>query len=187
MGEKYPLEQSAEFFNDLEQKKDITFKAFSCIQETINFALKDKSYDQLLNLIPYMESGQGHYAFRYIGEARRIFRILNIIALEKKYNKKLFCSDCPSLDALMEKYVLVLFALRRILFQLSETSVEEAFIFLFNQALTPFSIYILTRDELIVPTDQLYKCIFDLYQEAWTNDDIDLFQTLINSNTNKNE
>ena len=185
MNDKYLLEQATEFFYTLSHKKESTFNAFSYVQETINSALKNNDYDQLSSLISYMESGPGYSAFSYIGEARRIFRVLSIIDLEKRHNQILFSHNCNSLDTLMEKYVLVLFALRRIIFHLSDSSVEDAMYYLYNQNLTPFSIYVITKEELIVPNKNLYKIIADLYQELWTDEDKDLYFSLINYNTNK--
>lgn len=181
MSNKYSLKETNDFFINFSKRKECTYDSFSYIQNIANQALSGKDYDKLLSLIPYMESGDGYYAFRYIGEARRIFRILSILSLEQKFNKTLFCLDCTSLDSLMEKYVLVLFALRRLSFQLSEDSVEDALFFLRTKALTPFSVYLLTKDELIAPTPALYELILNLYEDLWTNEDITQYLSLVNS------
>lgn len=184
MNKENSLKEINDFFIELSTRKEITYNAFSHIQEQANNALQRKDYDQLLSLITYMEISDGHYALQYIGEARRIFRILNIISLEKKFGKTLFCYDCDSLNALMEKYVLVLFALRRIIFHLSDESVDNALTFLYHKNLTPFAIYIFTKDELIIPTPELYETILTMYEDSWTKEDIEQYLALVNSVTN---
>ena len=175
---KFSEKETNDFFIEFNKRKDTTYQAYELIQKKADFALSQQDYDTLLALIPYMESGEGYYAFRYIGEARRIYRILSIISMEKKFQKSMFCSDCSSLHDLMDKYVMVLFALRRITFNLSVESVDEALYFLQNKNLSPFVVYILTRDELIVPNSNLYETILYLYHDIWSEDDTQQFIAL---------
>lgn len=186
MSTHHTLERTTnEFFTKFTKCKDTTLLAYEYIRNTANDALNRKDHHALLELISYMESGEGYYAFRYIGEARRIFRILNIISLENKFQKVPFCHDCASLETLMDKYVMVLFALRRLIFQLSDSSIDEALFFLHNKRISPFAIYVLTKDELIIPNTNLYKTILRLYKDIWSDDDVQQFIALINSSNNK--
>lgn len=177
-------EETAEFFKHLSQYKDKAQDSYKYIIAYINHALSNSDYEELTNLIPYMTSEDGYYAFRYIGEARRIFRILSIISLEHSYNKPLFCSSCSSYEQLMEKYLLTLFALRRITMNLSPESVDEAIYYLQNQALTPISLYFILKDELILSNDSMYETIVCIFEDLWTPQDIQQFLMLVASMNN---
>lgn len=178
---KFSKEETNEFFIEFNKRKNTTYQAYEYIQRTADCALSQQDYNLLLSLIPYMESGEGYYAFRYIGEVRRIYRILSIISMEKKFQKELFCYDCSSLHNLMDKYVMVLFALRRLTFNLSDESVDEALFFLQSKKLSPFVIYILTKDELIIPNKDLYETILYLYDGIWSEGDKQQFLALTTS------
>lgn len=146
-------------------------------------ALQQNNYDLLLSQISYMETGNGYLAFQYIGEARQLFRILNIIALEQKYHTCSFPYKMQSKQELIEKYKLSLFALRRILFALSPDSMADAESYLKQAQLSPFAIYILAKDELIIPNNLLFKKIQALYHLQWNQTEMQLFQQLINTFT----
>ena len=94
-------EEAEKYFRQLDQDKEITQKAWQTIVNTTDNALKDENTSQLLSLIPYIENGDGHFAYQYIGQTHRLLRILHIIELENKYNEKLFLSNCSSYELLM--------------------------------------------------------------------------------------
>lgn len=173
------LNQEAEnYFRELEQDKEITQKAWQTIVNTTDSALKNENTNQLLSLIPYIENGDGHFAYQYIGQTHRLLRILHIIELESKYHKKPFSSNCSNYELLMEKYMLSLFALRRLLFRLSEESVNDAVSFLKANLLSPFAVYIILQDDLIIPDSALYQSVAAAYDTIWSIHDTQLFFSL---------
>lgn len=171
-------EEAENYFRQLIQDKEITQKAWQTIVNTTDSALKNENANQLLSLIPYIENGDGHFAYQYIGQIHRLLRILHIIELENKYHKKPFSSNCSNYELLMEKYILSLFALRRLLFQLSEESVNDAVSFLKVNLLSPFAIYIILQDDLIIPNAALYQLIAATYDNIWSTNDTRLFFSL---------
>ena len=107
--------------------------------------------------------------------------MLHIIELEQKYQKKLFSSGCTCKNSLWEKYMLSLFAFRRLLFQLSHDSMEEAAFYLQQAELSVFAVYVILKDDLIVPDDSLYEQIIHICSNHWDSGDIRLLLTLVQS------
>lgn len=171
-------EEAENYFRQLAQDRAITQKAWQTIIDSTDKALKAEDTRQLLSLIPYIEKGEGQFAYQYIGETHRLLRVLHIIELESKYQRALFSYSCASYEALMEKYMLSLFALRRLLFQLSETSVNDAVSFLQAKILSPFAVYIILQDDLIIPDAALYQTIAAIYDDIWSVNDTQLFFSL---------
>lgn len=173
------LTQSADaFFKELENSKPAIQASLSYITEVVNTALAHQDSDALLALIPYIEQGDGATAYSYIGEVRRILHILHIIQLELTYQKTPFFVGCAGKDSLMEKYMLSLFALRRLAFQLAEDSVKEAQSYLSTSRLSVFAIYIILQEDLICPTQALYDSILSLCSAYWNAADKELFLSL---------
>lgn len=182
MKENSNFHQEAEkFFLQLDMDKHATESAYEYIVKTINEALSISNMDLLLSLIPYIENGEGKLPYKYIGETARLLRILHIIQLECHYKKNLFSTDCPNKEHLMEKYMLSLFALRRLLFHLSSESSDDAASFLYQSRLSVFAVYIIIKDDLILPTRTLYEDILKIYSDVWNENDISLFCSMIQS------
>lgn len=167
------------YFRQLEQDHDATQRAYRHILTTFNTALPGRDYAALYDMIPYIESGEGHLAFQYIGKTRRFLRMLNIIALEGKYRKRMFCDNCDSADALWEKYMLTLFSFRRLLFQLSDESVSEAIAYLQEHPVSHFATYIIVQDELMIPDQALYETLALIHAQEWNQADIQQFFALV--------
>lgn len=173
------LRQEAEdYFRQMELDLDATQNAYQHILDTIDTALADKNYAALRELIPYIEEGEGHLAFQYIGKTHRYLRMLNIIALENKYQKTLFCNGCDNAEALWEKYMLTLFAFRRLRFQLSEESVKQAVVYLQSQPISHFAAYMMVQDELLIPDQAFYETLAFIYAQEWSQTDIQQFFAL---------
>jgi len=172
-------EKTAEdYFRQMEREQEITRKSYRHIVTAMDAALAAGDYDALWALIPYIESGDGRLAFRYIGKTHRFLRILNILMLENKYQKILFCQGCSSSDALWEKYMLTLFAFRRLLFRLSESSFAEAVSYLQSCPISHFAAYMMVQDELIIPDQAFYETLASIYDQEWSAEDIRQFFAL---------
>lgn len=171
--------EADKYFQELAKKKEALQKVWDFITQTVNEALPCQNNNLLLSLIPYIETGDGNLAFEHIGESRRLLRILHIIELERKFQKPSFSIPCNTLNELMEKYLLTLFALRRLLFHPSESAVSDAIFFLSQNKLSVFAIYIITQQDLIIPDSSLYDKIQELYVKDWTSADQELFTSLI--------
>ena len=173
------LERAAEdYFRQMEQDQEITQKSYRHILDTLDTALAAGDYDALWALIPYIESGDGHMAFQYIGKTHRFLRILNVLILENKYQKTLFCQGCSSADVLWEKYMLTLFAFRRLLFRLSKESFDEAVSYLQSCPVSHFAAYMMVQDELIIPDQAFYETLASVYAQEWNTADIQQFFAL---------
>ncbi len=153
-------------------------QSYRHILTTMDTALSTGEYDNLWALIPYIESGDGHPAYQYIGKTHRFLRILNIIMLENKYRKILFCQGCYSADALWEKYMLTLFAFRRLLFRLSEESFHEAVAYLQSHPISHFAAYMMVQDELIIPDQAFYLTLASVYEREWSPTDMQQYYAL---------
>lgn len=171
--------EAEEYFQNLADNKEALNTCYQYICDTLDQSLANQDYTALLSLIPYIETGVGHLAFEHIGETRRILRILNIIALEHKYLDYTFASDCSNMDELMEKYYLTLFAFRRLLFQLSDFSIDEAIQYLQNTALSHFAAYVIASEELIIPTPAFYENLINIYASHWSQSSMQQFLMLI--------
>ena len=180
---KEALLEAETFFEKYAQEYPRALSTYEKISALVNTALQQNDYSLLLSQIPCMETGNGYLTFQYIGEARQLFRILNIIALEQKYHTYSFTYKINNKQELIEKYRLSLFALRRILFDLSPGSTADAEYYLRQVHLSPFAIYILAKDELIIPNDLLFQKIQILYRPLWNHTEMQLFQQLINTFT----
>ena len=174
------LQQEAEdYFQQMELDFNATQTAYQHILATIDAALAKEDYSSLYGLISYIEEGEGHLAFQYIGKTHRLLRILNIIALEDKYQKILFCGDCSSAESLWEKYMLTLFAFRRLLFRLSEESVSEAITYLQGHPVSHFAAYMMVQDELLIPDQAFYETLALIYAQEWNQTDMQQFLALV--------
>lgn len=167
MSTPYINNEAEEYFQTLEENKEALEVCYRHICDTINRALAIQDYELLFSLISYIESGAGHLAFEHIGEARIILRVLNIIALEHKYLGNTFASNCACLEELMDKYRLTLFAFRRVLFRLSDSSIDEAVEYLQGNVISHFAVYMITKEELLVETSVFYEALMIIYAPYW--------------------
>lgn len=178
--------ESEQYFQQLDRDKETTQAASLHIDTILDEALgfHERGYQDitlLLSLIPYIESGDGEMAYKYLGETHRILRILHIIEMEYKYHMPLFCSHCEGKASLIEKYMLTLFALRRLLFHLSDASVEDAICCLQQNPISVFAVYVMTQDDLILPDRALYEKIVEIYSDYWNESERQLFVSLVGS------
>lgn len=171
--------EAEQYFEQLRRDKEATRAASLFISDRLREALGREDIPLLLSLIPYIETGAGELPYKYIGETHRLLRILHIVELEQKYHMKLFCAGCADQDSLMEKYLLSLFSLRRLLFELSEDSAREAALFLQQNRLSVFAVYIITQDDLILPDGPFYRKIMELHADCWSREETGLFASLI--------
>lgn len=163
-------------FLRLKQDKEAAQNSYQYICTSIDHALSTKDYaGTVFHLIEYIENGAGHLTLKYFGKTYRYLRMLHILALEIKYKKRLFCEDCGSLKELWDKYMLTLFSMRRILFRLSERSVDEAAQYLQAHPISPFAAYLMTQDELLIPSRSFYQTLLTILSSCWTSDDKNQF------------
>lgn len=169
------MQEAEIYFRQLKEDLPETISACQYIDEVLDKALSTQNNSVLLSLIPYMESGKGKLAWKYVGGTRRILQILYIVRLEEKYHMELFCRDCRSKEELTEKYLVMLFALRRLVFRLSEESVEEAEQFLKSAGLSPFALHMVLQNELLPADLSIYQQLTNLCMESWNEGEKLLF------------
>lgn len=167
------------YFRELSQNRENIENAWNFITRTINEALSCQNTDLLLSLIPYIEEGHGTHAYKHIGESRRVLRVLHIIELEIKYGKIPFSCGCRTMQEMLEKYLLILFAIRRLQFRPSEAAVSDAVYYLSQNNLSVFAIFVITQQDLIIPDQALYEQIIRIFAEDWTASDQELLTSLI--------
>lgn len=172
------LLEANQFFKKYNEEYPIALSTYNQITQTVDTALQQNDYALLLSQLKYLESGEGYLAFQYISEARCLLRILNIVDLEEKYQTSSFTSEIDTTQRLIEKYKLSLFSLRRIAFALSSESVADAEYFLDQNHLSPFAIYVLAKEELLIPDSHLFQKIQEIYHLQWTSTEIQLFHQL---------
>lgn len=177
------LLESEEFLTEYSVKYPAALSVYEQIIHIVDSALEHSDRETLLSLISFIESEEGYPVFQYISEARYLFRILNILALEEKYGLIPFSCNIHSKQDLIRKYNLSLFSLRRILFALSEDSIVEAEDFLSKNPLSPFAIYIMSKEELICPNSLFFQNIEGLYNPLWNDMEIQLFRQLVTTFT----
>lgn len=172
--------EAEEYFRRVEQDLNAANEAYRHILRMLDTSLATGNYTELLKLISYMEEAEGHVALQYIGKSHRLLRILNIIKLELLNGSRPFCHECGSEKALWEKYMLTLFAFRRLIFRLSEESISEAVVYLQRNPLSPLAAFIMTQGELLIPGQDFYETLEDLYWEIWSPGEMQQFQALRN-------
>lgn len=169
------MQEAEIYFRQLKEDLPETKSACQYIDEVLDEALSTQNLSALLSLIPYMESGKGKLAWKYVGGTRRILQILYIVRLEEKYHMELFCKGCRSKEELTEKYLVMLFALRRLAFRLSEESVGEAEQFLRSAGLSPIALHMTLQNELFPADRSIYKQLANLFAENWNGEERLLF------------
>ncbi len=166
------------YFRQLEEEWPKVEEACRYINGRMREALADGDDRKLLSLIPYMESGKGKRAWKYVGGVRKILRVLQTISLETKYRMIPFHSGCRSKDELMEKYQVMVFALRRLENRLSEESVAEAKRFLKGAGISPFAVYLALQNELFLDKAQKHGKLAEVFVDTWTEGEKLLFAQL---------
>ena len=166
------------YFRQLEEEWPKVEEACRYINGRMREALADGDDRKLLSLIPYMESGKGKRAWKYVGGVRKILRVLQTISLETKYRMIPFHSGCRSKDELMEKYQVMVFAIRRLENRLSEESVAEAKRFLKGAGISPFAVYLALQNELFLDKAQKHGKLAEVFVDTWTEGEKLLFAQL---------
>lgn len=163
--DQHSLEREAtEYFDQLDKEYPLALDAYHSIIASCNSLLTSKSFHDLSSLIAYIENGDGQYAFKYIASTHRFRRIFYLIQLEEKYRISTpFYTACSSSDELMDKYLLTLFALRRILFHFSEDAVAGALGWLQDNTISYVAIQIILQSELINPDQTFYSYLNIIY------------------------
>ena len=171
--------EAEQYFAELKACREDTLHAYDHIVKIIDTALSTQDIELLLSLTPYIETGDGHLAFQHIGKVHRILRMLYIIHLEHKYQKTIFCTNCPNTDALLAKYMQTLLALRRISFQLSDSSIAEAIEYLKEYPISHFAAYFISKEELLCQSPAYYESLTDIFSDNWKTEDIHQFFALL--------
>lgn len=163
------------YFQQLKTDQKKMESALRYINDILDTALEIEDISALCSLIPYIESGNGKYAWEYKSESRKILRILYIIRLEEEYGLPLFSLGCRTKEELMEKYVVLLFALRRLKFALSEASKAEAEQFLLSAGISPFALHMVLQSELLPSDIGIYQGLENLFHDSWDEAERNLF------------
>lgn len=172
---KIDINGTSLFFEKLPYYYDRGKKAYKHIEEMFNEYWQDKDAERIEKLIAYIEEGEGNYAYRYIGGVHRILNLLHALQLELKYGCVPIIDGCISMKEAIDKYMISLFAFRRILFGLSEESVQEADEILAELRLSPFAVYFIIYNDLIIPDNEMCKMVYQQYMIMWNDLEKNMF------------
>lgn len=170
-----PAQEAEIFFRQLREDLLELREACRYIDNRLDEALNAQDNEALLSVIPFIESGKGKTAWKYVGETRRLLQILSAIRLEVRYHTEIFCTGCQSIAELEVKYLVMLFALRRLTFCLSEESVKEAEKFLKTANLSPFILHVVLQNEVLPSDMRVYRRLEDLLDGIWNEEERHLF------------
>lgn len=171
--------QVDEYFEQYQGKIASAETEWKKITEAIDEGLQENYHEVFHKVSEYMTQGSGKAAAENIGEALRGLRVCNIVDMELEYGMQPLCRECRSLGDLLDKYMLVLFSLRRLCFDLSMESMEEAGAFLTNNQISVICVAVLLREELIAYDDWGLKRICDNMKDVWTKKDVAMLQALL--------
>ncbi|MBE5884324.1 MAG: hypothetical protein E7291_07935 [Lachnospiraceae bacterium] len=174
-------EEAENYFTQIDTHAEDIQSSYQHIISVLDDALSRQDGEALLQLIPYIEQGDGRFAFQHVGKTHRFHRMLHIIRLEAAFHQSLFSEGCTSARELWEKYSLTLFAMRRLLFCLSEESMAEAVHYLHNRPISYLAAFTIMQNELPALNKAFYETLAQIYEEIWSTEEIRQFYSLISS------
>lgn len=172
------VKRNEDYLQYLKLNKNSIEQSWAIIVDMVNSMLQSKEYDLIKEIIAYLNKGNGVWALNSKGEARRLNWILQIMEMEYKYNAILLSEGCVSYAQLIEKYMLLTYALRRVAINLADESLHEAKEYLQFQKPSYIAISTILSQELIVWNNQLYKDILNIFSGTWSEDEIKIYRQL---------
>ena len=177
------LNEVEQSFEKINCENEASKEAYDHIMNVLGQALDTQDVNLFLSLVSYIESDKGISSHKCNSDIRRLYIILHIVELEKKAGIKLFFTDCHTVSDLLEKYILTLFALRRLAF-----SVNDAVSYLRQTELSVFAIHLIIENDLIRSEIALYEKVINVYSGIWNNHDIrQLLYLIAKRLTNKDD
>lgn len=171
-------QKADQFFADIVAGREKIEESKKVIFNMMDLAVKDNRRDIFESLISYITKKNGQYALHYVGEATRILNLCQIISMEYEFGERLLHDGCDGYESLKEKYFLTIYALRRILFALSEVSVEEAKSYLQSTAPSYLAVHLILEREIFRVDEVFMERIIDIFRSIWTLAQLEAFEKL---------
>ena len=182
------LNEVEQSFEKINCENEASKEAYDHIMNVLGQALDTQDVNLFLSLVSYIESDKDISSHKCNSDIIRLYIILHIVELEKKAGIKLFFTDCHTVSDLLEKYILTLFALRRLAFSISDASVNDAVSYLRQTELSVFAIHLIIENDLIRSEIALYEKVINVYSGIWNNHDIrQLLYLIAKRLTNKDD
>lgn len=172
------IQEMQQYFEELENVKTEIKKDWEECIMTFDYALQFNSFEIIKDLTLYLEMENGSKAFKYIGDARKMWVICNIITIEREKKLPLFCSDCLDFNAILEKYILTTYALRRISLNLSDESRQQAIIFLQEKGISNVAVSCILGSELIIIDDAFIDIMNVCFRNIWSWEELENLKIL---------
>lgn len=160
-----------EYLSNLEKTKEYSFHFYEFMESHIDKCLSTADYDGLFELLSYFENPENYPLLTNSADTRRVYYILQILDLEKRYQKTFFVTSVANFSELKIQYVSTVFSLRRLEMNLPDDLLSEAVHYLLT---IPFDIYaaeLFIIGELFDNYDRIYSKLLSYFTEAWSLQD----------------
>lgn len=145
--------------------REDVFRLRELMIKVLNMYLENQTEDNYQLFYKIFMENYNHMIFETMVEMKRIRRIVEILEMERTNHMKLFADGAANADALMEKYVLTIFALRRIELEPTKEMTEEAKLFLLDNYISPIAIVQIVGDELFLDAKKIFQTMETLYKD----------------------
>lgn len=161
-------------FKLINKSKDLVLNFDKNLWEMIAMFLEVQSNETLEILNDFIEKEKNSLAFQFSCDSIRARRLINIFTKEKECSFNSFASNVKTIEQLKEKYLLTIFAIRRIELNPSDKMFEEGVLFLINNNISPVAIVKVIEEELIVEKIKTREKINEIFK-ALGNDDFEWY------------
>ncbi len=169
---KNQLEKIDEYFEKIRAKREDFASCSSRAEEQLSEYLQSQDLHLLDNLIIYLEKGEGYLLLEIDASYHKLLRILKICQLESMHGFLPFCDGAIDRKSLLNKYDSVIYALRRILFQLSEDSVAQARDFLLDLQPSFFCLLFLLQEQFGQEDRSFFDRVRELMAPLYTDEEL---------------
>ena len=169
---KNQLEKIDDYFEKIRAKREDFVSCSSRVEEQLSEYLQSQDLHLLDNLIIYLEKGEGYLLLEIDASYHKLLRILKICQAESNYGQTPFCSGTANRGELLAKYDQAIYALRRILFQLSEDSVAEARAFLLELQPSFFCLLFLLQEQFGQEDRSFFDRVRELLAPLYTEEEL---------------
>ncbi len=141
-------------------------------------AIASERRRKLSDTLQIFDTPEGEKAVHYLSEMRRLWCILRVLSIEQEKGFPSFADGCENASALLEKYELTLYSLRRLHFRLSDASCADAIAYLQSNAISYLAIYFILHTEQLLSLP-IWRILPQLLSNNWCPEDGQAFLSLL--------
>lgn len=145
--------------------KEDVFKLRDLMLKIMNIYLESPENDNYQLLQKVFIGNCNHMIFETMGEMRRMLHIVEILEMERMNYMVLFSKGVSNADALMEKYVMTIFAIRRVELEPTEDMLQEGIQFLLSNHISPVAIVHIVNEELFIDPKKIFRKMELIYEK----------------------